>query len=66
MLEKLPFHTAPSARITFHRALVAGDEEKALAAYTAVDARGATLQNEVSRDSSALGRLCVTHTYMCE
>ena len=49
MLEKLPFHTAPSARITFRRALVAGDEEKALAAYTAVDARGATLQNEVRR-----------------
>ena len=62
MLEKLPFHTAPSARITFHRALVAGDEEKALAAYTAVDARGATLQNEVERlfRTSALRPLCVT------
>ena len=62
MLEKLPFHTAPSARITFRRALVAGDEEKALAAYTAVDARGATLQNEVERlfRASALRPLCVT------
>jgi hypothetical protein len=28
MFEKMPFHTAPSARTTFRKALVAGDEEK--------------------------------------
>ena len=54
MFEKLPFHTTPSARTTFRRALVAGDEEKALAAYTAVDARGATLQASACSLAGAL------------
>ena len=35
MLEKLPFHTAPSARTAFRRALVAGDEIRAKAAEAA-------------------------------